>query len=376
MQNIGPIRKDPDPVIPGPALDAYRRSAAAQIVQIAVAWLGGWLFTQVGIPASWLSGAVVAVILWGRLGLAVIMPRPLAETAMLVSGVVMGAGMSPETLAAAGKYPLSLLLLAIAVVGTTLASAEALVRLFRWRRDDALLATVPGALTAVMAIAAERKADLVGIGIVQSVRLLLLIIALPFLVSLASEGGGGGTGFGGPGADIAGPGALAALLALGIALGLGFERLGLAAPLLLGATLASGLAHVTGAIPGEPPEAIAQLGFVLIGVFIAQRFNGLSLATMGTLLPAALTAFVVGTSVSAACAGAAVLLAGAPAAEALVAFAPGGLEAMVVLALVMGLDPLYVAVHHLARFLGIGFALPVLYRKRPGARGTPPDEGP
>jgi hypothetical protein len=51
-------------------------------------------------------------------------------------------------------------------------------------------------------------------------------------------------------------------------------------------------------------------------------------------------------------------------ADALVAFAPGGLEAMMVLALVLHLDPLYVGLHHLARFLGIGFLLPVLFMRR------------
>jgi len=32
---------------------------------------------------------------------------------------------------------------------------------------------------------------------------------------------------------------------------------------------------------------------------------------------------------------------------------------MMVLALILGLDPLYVGVHHLARFLGIAMVLPV-----------------
>jgi uncharacterized membrane protein AbrB (regulator of aidB expression) len=33
---------------------------------------------------------------------------------------------------------------------------------------------------------------------------------------------------------------------------------------------------------------------------------------------------------------------------------------MMVLALVLGLDPLYVGAHHLSRFLAIGIALPVV----------------
>lgn len=351
-------------------LDAYRRSAAAQVVQIGAAWLGGWLFTLLGIPASWLSGAVVAVILLGRLGLAVIMPRALADAAMILSGVVMGAGMSPDTLAAVSRYPLSLVFLAVAVIVITAASSVVLVRLFGWRRDDAVLATVPGALTAVMAIAVERRADVAGIGIVQSTRLLFLLIVLPFLVKVTGEAG---EAFLGAGDAPVGPGALALLLLGGLAAGYLFDRLRLAAPLLLGATVASGLAHVTGAVPGHLPEPIATLGFTLIGVYIAQRFNVLDLAAIGRLVPAALTAFVVGMGVAAAFAGLAVLLAGAPVAEALVAFAPGGLEAMVVLALVMGLDPLYVGVHHLVRFLGIGFALPVLFAR--GRTAEAPPEG-
>lgn len=347
--------------------DAYLRSPIAQIVQIAAAWAGGWLFTQMGVPASWLSGAVVAVMMLGRFGYGVIMPRALTETAMLVSGVVMGAGMTPDTLAAIGTYPLSLALLVAAIVATTLASSLVLMRGFGWRRDDAILATVPGALTAVMTIAVERRLDVPGIGIVQSTRLLFLIIVLPFAVKLLGDTG---APFLGGGPTTVSPAALAALLVGGLAVGALFARLRLAAPLLLGATLASGLAHVTGAVPGHLPEPVAELGFVLIGVFIAQRFNTLDLAAMRQLVPAALAAFVVGMAVAGGFAALAVIAAGAPLGDALVAFAPGGLEAMVVLALVMGLDPLYVGTHHLVRFLGIGFALPIAFR---GGEPPPPE---
>ena len=47
-------------------------------------------------------------------------------------------------------------------------------------------------------------------------------------------------------------------------------------------------------------------------------------------------------------------------ADAVVAFAPGGLEAMMMLALMLGRDPLFVGVHHLARFIGIAVMLPVI----------------
>ena len=46
------------------------------------------------------------------------------------------------------------------------------------------------------------------------------------------------------------------------------------------------------------------------------------------------------------------------------AFSPGALEAMIILSLVLGLDPVYVATHHLVRMLLIGFVLPVVMRPR------------
>ena len=57
-------------------------------------------------------------------------------------------------------------------------------------------------------------------------------------------------------------------------------------------------------------------------------------------------------------------------ADGLVAFAPGGLEAMTVLALILGLDPLYVGIHHLVRFLGIGLVVPFVVAWL--QRGDPP----
>ena len=51
-----------------------------------------------------------------------------------------------------------------------------------------------------------------------------------------------------------------------------------------------------------------------------------------------------------------------PFAEALAAFAPGGLEAMTLMAFALGLDPLFVGAHHLARFFMISLALPFFAR--------------
>ncbi len=46
----------------------------------------------------------------------------------------------------------------------------------------------------------------------------------------------------------------------------------------------------------------------------------------------------------------------------MVAYVPGAVEAMTIMAFVLGLDPAFVVAHHLARFLGISLAIPLISR--------------
>ena len=344
------------------------RLILSHIVQIFVAGHGGLAFHGLGVPAAWLSGSAVAATLWGLTGRGVTMPRALSDAAMLVSGAAMGAAVTPAALAAMGRYPGSLVLLVIGVVAISSASAFGLVRLSGWGRADAVLASAPGALSTVLAIAADRKADVASIAIVQNFRLFVLIALLPSVVVLT--GGGGHTGaLIGEGLPIESPAGMALTLLGGLAVGLGLKALGMAAPILLGATLVSTVSHATETVTGVIPPVIATGGLVLIGLFIAERFRNMERSTFRRALAAAVGSFAIGMSVAALFAALAAWVADVSFANSLVAFAPGGLEAMTVLALVLGLDPLYVGIHHLVRFLGIGLVLPVavalLQRDRP-----------
>lgn len=333
------------------------RLILAHITQILVAGLGGLVFHSLGMPAAWLSGAAIAAILWGLTPWSVPLPRALVDIAMLISGSAMGAAVTPEAIDAMGRYPASLILLLIGVVAISSASSLWLMRISGWRKADALLASVPGALSTVMAVAADRKADVPSVAIVQNVRLLVLIVLLPAVVVLTGSSGPVGM-LVGMGLPIASPMTIGIMLLIGLALGTLFKILKVAAPLLLGATIVSAVGHGTSFIDGVMPPDIATGGLVLIGMFVAERFRNLQRSALKKALIASIGSFATGMAVATAFAALASWIADVSFANGLVAFAPGGLEAMTVLALVLGLDPLYVGVHHLVRFLGIGFVLP------------------
>jgi membrane AbrB-like protein len=335
-------------------------AALGQFTQILVAGLGGLVFHLAGVPAAWLSGAVVGVVIWGAFGFGRPMSRPLVDTAMLVSGATMGAAITPEAVAAMSRYPASLVLLCVGIAAITAASTFWLERVSRWSRLDSVLASVPGALSTVLLVASDRGAAVTAIAIVQAFRLLILIAVLPALVVSIGGGGADASMLIGEGMPVASPMGLAVTLAGGLAVGLILERLRVAAAILIGAAVVSTVLHAADLTPGVVPPVIATVGLVLVGVFIAERFRALDRRSLVKLLPPALASFAVTMLVAAVFAVAASWATGIGLAEALVAFAPGGLEAMMVLALVLGLDPLYVGVHHLVRFLGIGLILPFL----------------
>jgi membrane AbrB-like protein len=115
-------------------------------------------------------------------------------------------------------------------------------------------------------------------------------------------------------------------------------------------------------------QIVAQL---IVGAWVGSRFIGFDWRLLRRLMLAAGASFLAAFATAAAFAILSARLSGAPFADALAAFAPGGLEAMTMMAFALGLDPLFVGAHHLARFLFISIALPVMgprFAREPSTR--------
>jgi membrane AbrB-like protein len=344
---------------------------------LAVAAAGAMACALAGVPAAWLTGAMIAASI-AISGLGWRPPsRPIVDVAMLLCGLLLGSSATPEALAAMSRYPGSLALLLMSIVMIMVVTGGYLVLGPKWARPDAMLASAPGALSAVMGIAMDKGIPLPRIVVIQLFRLFALIAAVPSLVVISGVA---------PGDLRPAPAAIASaqgLLGLGlagVATAFVFERIGITAPVILGATLASAVLHGTGLVHGTLPTEVGILGFVLLGAGIGGRFTGVGPRAIAAAMPVAFIAFLTSMLVAMGFAWPASHLAGVPYATAFIAFAPGGLEAMAVLAFALGLDPLYVGAHHLVRFMAVGFGLPlafaVMARWEKAALASPEDAAP
>jgi uncharacterized protein len=337
----------------------------------AAALAGAVVLHVVGFPAPSLSGAMVGVALLLAAGRKARMPEPATIAAMLCCGVAMGAAVTPEMLSGFRKYPLSLAVFAASIAATVVLTQAFLRRFGGWDRLTAFFAATPGALSTVLAVAAETRADMLKLTTVQSFRLFVLVAVLPVLV--VATGGGEALP---PRPDASALG-LAAMCAAGLACALAMGRFGMAAPWIFGGLLGSAVLHGGGLIVGDAPRWFTEPAFALVGVFIGTRFSTVTRAALASALGMSVGALLIGLCVAFASAALLNQMTGLPLGMVLVAFAPGGLEAMLVLGASLGLDPIYVGLHHLVRFFGIAFALPVVLPilARMEARGVPDRDG-
>ena len=333
------------------------RSLLVYVRTFLIALGGGWLANAAGLPAGWLSGAMVAVTISVFTPIEVRVPPRILDLLLILLGVILGSGVTPEIVDKVWLWPLSLAGLLVSVVAVTFAVQTFLVRVAGWDRRTAFFAALPGALSYAVALATINGADVRRVAVGQSVRLFLLVALIPMLVAriepISSE----------PVVrSVAEPVTLVALIVASLAGSLVFVYLRLPAAFLSGALLVSGAAHGTGLIDGGFPDWLLVATYVALGAMIGCRFLGTSLAFLSRTAAASVGAFLIALVVAGAIAALVASLVDAPLAQILVAFAPGGLDAMTALALALHLDTAFVAVHQLVRFIAIAVLAPFATR--------------
>jgi uncharacterized membrane protein AbrB (regulator of aidB expression) len=80
-------------------------------------------------------------------------------------------------------------------------------------------------------------------------------------------------------------------------------------------------------------------------------------------IAAAFGSFAVAVAIASVFAFALISVAPLHIAEVMIAFAPGSVDAMMLLALALHLDPVYVGAHHLTRIFLVSLAMPLLARR-------------
>ena len=140
--------------------------------------------------------------------------------------------------------------------------------------------------------------------------------------------------------------------------------------LLFGAMLTSGALHGSGLIHVAMPWWATNTVMIAFGAVTGSRFAHTPLRMLLHYLGAAFGSFAVALTITAIFAAGLVGLLALPVAEVMIAFAPGAVDAMMLLALALHLDPVYVGAHHLMRIFYVSLTMPLVARRVAPARKT------
>lgn len=327
----------------------------ATLIGLLAGFAGGWAFYLLNIPAPWLAGSMVGTVIAVFAGAKFDLPNWLKVAAFILLGIQTGTSVSWDTLERAWQWPISIAFLTLTMIAVTWVGYVFYVKKAGWDRATAFFASLPGALALVLMLADSSKADMRRVTISQCIRLFFLVAALPAVIEFLSP----------PHVLVVLPEPGSALdvtilVLVSAAAALLLERLKVPAGLILGSALVSAILGLTGIVQGAAPPGLLIVSNVVLGVMIGARFAHFSLAELKHSLADGFSCFVIALAVSSAGAAITAAVAGLPFALTLLAFAPGGLEAMTIMSFALDLDPAYVAAHQVVRYVAICLFLPPL----------------
>jgi membrane AbrB-like protein len=346
-----------------------RLGRAPVLTALGLGCLGGAGFAALGLPLPWLLGALAATTAASIAGLESRVPEQLRRPMVAVLGAMLGMTFAPERLEGAlGWLPsLAALPAYVLLVGGVIFLYLRLCSAFD--PTSAFFAATPGGLSEMIALSDQFGGDQRRVSLVHGARLLFIVSTIPFIARI----------FGYQPAPrpsslsiVFDPADLALLATLS---GLGYllaRRLRLPAATFIGPLLGSAAAHLAGWIETEPPYLLMACAQLVLGSAVGARFTGTPLALIGRtlLLGAGATALML--LITLAFGAALQPLTGHSLTLLLLAFIPGGLTEMSLIALAMGVDPAFVVTHHSVRvFLVVLIALPAFaWLKRAGRLGA------
>ncbi len=335
-----------------PPSRAAIRSATETLV---IGTAGGLLFLLAGLPGGLISGSMIAVGIAAIAGRQLAMPTILTQTVLVLLGISLGSVVSRHLIQQVSSYPLTIGLLALATFCATFGSAYYLQRIHGWDRTSAFLAGSPGALSQITILAVERGADLPGIAVVQTMRVIILTAALPMVLAIAGVAPSAAPSLT---TSIASPLELTVVVIASLATALVLRLIKFPASWMFGAMIASSVLHGGGWVEGGLPDWVRGVALIGIGALIGSRFAKMRIKTLAGHIRAALGSFTVAVAVSAVFVGIVALTTQVKFSDVVVAFAPGAMDAMLALALTLHIDPIFVGAHHLSRFVFVTSATP------------------
>ncbi len=331
------------------------------LTAIVIGTVGGYLFHLIRMPLAWMLGACVFCTVAAFSGLRIGMRVRLRQGMIIIMGVLLGSGFTPDLVQRLGQWGISIVVLAaMTATGATLCYLW-LRRCTDWNKTTCYFAAMPGGLNDMTIMGGEMGGNERSIALAHALRILTVVLTIPIWYRLVA---GAQTSVLAPatvhtGNDWKDYGILIACGILGAIMG---RLLRLPASFMVGPMIVSAAAHLAGLTDSKPPGELVAAAQVIVGAGIGCRFVGALLRELGREMLASIGAAFILIACAVGFAKITVALTGLNFDATVLSYAPGGFAEMSLIGLALGIETAMVATHHLSRLFMIIFTGPLAFK--------------
>ena len=329
------------------------------VTALAIGAVGGAVGAWIGLPLAWLLGAMLATLAASIAGVRASVPMALRQPVLVILGMFIGSSFSPGTVERIAEWPWTLAAVALLVPVSTWLAALYYARAAGFDATTAVFSAAPGGLSSMIVIGAGSGGDERLIALTQSLRVFLIVLLIPLAVDAFTPISPSPVQ-----ADavaVSDEFAQWLILVFGVAAGIVVARLArMPSPYMTGAMFASAALHLTGASTVVPPEPLLWLALWVIGSAVGAQFGGFDVRTLLSIGRHAVIVALILIGLAAVVAVGLGAVLDLDILATLLAFVPGGVAEMCLIAVVFDADPAFVAVHHLLRISLILIAAPAV----------------
>lgn len=328
-----------------------RAAALSFALTLAIATAGGWVMWHFHMPLAWLLGAMIATGLGALFRLPLAMPRFARPPMTALIGAMLGTSFSPEVFEHLGLWLLSLSGLAVFIATAGVAVYAYLRLVAGLDHPTAFFSAMPGGLVEMVVLGAGRGGDEKTIALIHAARIFLVVLSLPFLIQLftgapISRNGTCYVAF--SSVELADLGWFTAAILLGVGAGI---LLRFPARYLMGPMAVSAILHFSGVTDFEIPSVALAAAQVVIGATVGCRFATASPGEILKVIGLSLGSTLLLLFISLGFAGVLAYWTGDRFIALVLAYSPGGVAEMSIIALSLGIEVPFVVLHHIMRVL-------------------------
>ncbi len=328
---------------------------------LAIGTAGGFVFDWLRMPLAWMLGACVFCTVAAFFGLRIGMKVRLRQGMIIVLGVLLGSGFTPDLVQRLGEWAVSLCVL----TGMTMTGASLCfvwLRIFTgWDKVTCYFAAMPGGLNDMTIMGGAMGGDERAIALAHALRILTVVLTIPIWYRLVT---GAQTSVltvvqGATSNDWKD---YAILIACGVIGAVAGRLLRLPASFMMGPMIVSAIAHLGGLTDSQPPGVLVAAAQVVVGAGIGCRFVGANFDRLHKEMAASIGAAFLLIGCAVGFAEITWLLTGLNFDATVLSYAPGGFAEMSLIGLALGIEIAMVATHHLFRLFLIVLTGPLVFR--------------